>query len=42
LNALFAQQGIAIESLEWRLTRQEVLPKLDRKRRRILREAEGA
>lgn len=42
LNALFAQQGIAIESLEWRLTRQEVLPKLDRKRRRILRQAEEA
>jgi len=42
LIALFARQGIATERLEWRLTTQAVLPQFDRKRRRIVRQAEEA
>ncbi|MFU0757141.1 putative F390 synthetase-related protein [Serratia marcescens] len=42
LIALFARQGIATERLEWRLTAQAVLPQFDRKRRRIVRQAEVA
>ncbi|AVB22801.1 MULTISPECIES: F390 synthetase-related protein [Pseudomonas syringae group] len=41
LVALFAQQGIAVEKLEWQLTVQAVMPAFDRKRRRIVRQAEA-
>lgn len=41
LAALFAQQGIAADRLEWQLTVQAVMPNFDRKRRRIIRQAQA-
>lgn len=41
LVTLFAQQGIATDKLEWQLTVQAVMPNFDRKRRRIVRQAEA-
>ena len=38
LRALFALHGVATEQLEWRLTVQQMVPQLDRKRRRIIRQ----
>ncbi|MFK3908207.1 F390 synthetase-related protein [Pseudomonas monteilii] len=41
LAAVFAQQGIATEALDWQLTVQPVMPQFDRKRRRIVRQVEA-
>lgn len=41
LAAVFGQQGIATDRLEWHLTVQAVMPTFDRKRRRIVRQAEA-
>lgn len=41
LVALFEQQGIATERLEWRLQAQAIMPQFDSKRRRIVRVPEG-
>ncbi|QXW44912.1 F390 synthetase-related protein [Pseudomonas amygdali] len=41
LVTLFAQQSIATDKLEWQLTVQAVMPNFDRKRRRIVRQAEA-
>lgn len=41
LVTVFEQQGIATERLEWQLTAQAFMPKFDRKRRRIVRQAEA-
>lgn len=38
LIALFAQQGIATETLRWQLSMQPLMPQFDRKRRRIIRQ----
>lgn len=37
LIALFTQQGIAVQQLEWQLTAQSIMPQFDAKRRRIVR-----
>ncbi|AHG22107.1 coenzyme F390 synthetase [Chania multitudinisentens RB-25] len=37
LIALFEQQGIAVEQLEWQLQAQAIMPQFDAKRRRIVR-----
>lgn len=41
LVAVFAQQGIATDRLDWQLTAQSVMPQFDRKRRRIVRQADA-
>lgn len=37
LIALFTQQGIAVQQLEWQLTAQRIMPQFDAKCRRIVR-----
>jgi putative adenylate-forming enzyme len=42
LNALFEQQGIDTQRLEWQLQTQLIMPRFDAKRRRIVRLTEAA